>query len=1171
MKRKLVIILCIVAICGIAYAIDTGTRGISMLNGNKPNTGVGEIWVGSGNMTFSDGSNTGITLAELAAGAAGTVLSTATAAGAHGTLQYNNEGIIGGDLSARLDDNTGSMLFGSNHTTDTHNYTFRAGNNNRTSDDYAAVIGAYNEAGNYAFAGGTSSSANGLGSFAFGNDCHTSGPYSFAVGKLSWAPYDYSAAIGYNARADNYNAVSIGFNSRANANPSFALGNGAIAGGGSSVAIGTTYSTGSQSVSIGYLNSTDGNAATALGYSNDVDGQYGVAIGSEARIKGAYSIGIGRAARVGGDNSVQISLNSVGATTETADNAMSIIGGNMAVGKVAPTSQFEVNQGTRLNVSAGDYDTIISSDHITNMLQVDASLDKVNIGGDVAITSATTIGETLGVTGLSTLTGGVKTATISVPATSLAVGSNATTVEIGQAGSATSINGTTIIDDDTTVTGNLDVTGKVSAAEFVGAFFTTSTITAGGDVDTTGTFTSRATGSNSFAGKLGLGATSSSLSNVLNVRSTDDDNIAYWETTGSQNLSQYKAEGSSNGFWFGVSGYGSGCATFLDGTKTNTNMRLTNSGELIIPRGGISVSNPDAFDWGHKQTEYAYYKFEDTISSVSKNLTDSSFHWNDPATSKTFSGITTAAEERTTTGLIGNGLLFDGVNDYVNLGADFGEDFLKANHDFTVSVWWNTDNTSFTAAGRRIMYKRVTSPANNGIDINQIHASGQDRINITAYAGGVTFTKILTNINDYLWHNFVLTRSGSTLTWYVDGAVSLQTTNAAFVGSMANGSNWFLGTLSAATGWGYGKMDNFRCYPYAVSASQVSTLYNSRAGTNNTLDVYSSYDSPMFNILNASGSLATSGTLEVDGRSDLTSVTATSNAKINGSAKVAGRCDMTTLTLSPASPSTNGFRNKGTSKFDGRIDALSSQTIGTNFKVKGTSHLVGAVDLEAALTVTGNGGITVTPSAGVSALSANYAYTPVMALGTGGSGFTGYVATFSNSVASSGSLAYQGIKIQSGMAAQTTTKDNNFIDVYDGDGGLVGYGYWDNGALAWNRVSDSRTKSGITTSTIVAADKIRALPMRQYWRRGDATSQTIQGFIAQEVLPVIPEAVTSHTDRKTSETTLLFSDTRLIPYLWQFARETERENRQLKKRINQLENKVDAIDTRLSALEASHP
>lgn len=1157
MKRTMIIICSLIAVCGVAYAIDTGTRGISMSNGSKPGTSVGEIWVAGSSMHFADGANADLTLTELAAGGSGGGYTTATATGPHGAIQYNQNGVMAGLISSQIDHNTGSVLFGNNLTTDTYNYTFRAGNKNRTSGDYASVFGGFCQAGNYGFAGGTTSTANALGAVTFGNANHSSGTYSASFGNEAWSTGANSFSAGWFPHATGANSFAVGYKTSASGSNSAAIGDRTTATKTGAVSIGSlNTATGTSAVVAGYDSDGSGGYSVTIGRSNDNRSEDSVAIGSWNVIKSGAggNLALGYSAKVSGNTSAQLSLDS-GQTTETGTNCFSVVGGKMAVGKVAPTSQFEVNQNSRYNVSGGDYDTIISSDHITNMVQVDASLDKLNVGGDMAITSATTIGETLGVTGVITGYGGLKTADISASATALRVGSNATSVSIGYGGQ-TNVNSSLIVDDDTTVTGNIVATGNITANQFIGPFLTTSTISAGGNFDTTGTITSRSSGSSGIAGKLVVGKTSSTLSNVFTVWGTDGDNIVNLKSSDSQVLPRYRSSALTNGCWAGLSGYGSGSFGVFNSAKSAANLRLTEAGNLKIPRGGIETAVFGTALSCAPPREYAFYKFEDTISSVSKSLTDSAFRWNGAVTSKTFTGITTSGEERTTTGLLGNALAFDGVDDYINLGPSFGEEWMQANHDFTISLWWRNDNTSFTATGNRILYKRVTTPANNGFDVYQILTSGQDRFIWVTYIGGVTWTNIVYNKTDYAWHNYTLTRSGTTLVLYIDGTSFATSTNAAYSGSIANGNNWYIGSQTGSANFAKGSMDNFRCLPYALSATAVSKqIWNGGAGSNNTISQVLQYDSPSFVNVSLTGNQLTSGTAEVDGASEFNgTVTATGAMNVAGTFTPSGLLTATGTKQTFTSATATLLNVNTTSKFKGTT-TLAGSVIANGTKQSLTSATATLLNVDTTSKFKGAtthvNSVAITPGNGVVPLTVT------------GSALAGQVAVFSNPGNSS---AATGIKIQCGMNTPDTT-DCYFIDVYDSDGTVVGGAYYDNTNLTWLKASDANIKTAITTATLTGSEAVRKLRVAEFEKRDDPKHLKVNGFIAQEMQAVAPEAVSIHTNPSTGQQTMMISQEALIPYLWQYARDAQKETDALTKRVTTLEETIRSLEERLQAVE----
>jgi hypothetical protein len=105
------------------------------------------------------------------------------------------------------------------------------------------------------------------------------------------------------------------------------------------------------------------------------------------------------------------------------------------------------------------------------------------------------------------------------------------------------------------------------------------------------------------------------------------------------------------------------------------------------------------------------------------------------------------------------------------------------------------------------------------------------------------------------------------------------------------------------------------------------------------------------------------------------------------------------------------------------------------------------------------------------------------------------------------------------------------------------------GATSWSAVSDSRLKKNIKPLAYGLAEIISLNPVRFDYKEDNSNDSKRMGFIAQEVLPILPEVVAGD-----EETFYGLSTTELIPTMI--------------KAIQQLNAKVEALEARVVELEA---
>ncbi len=170
--------------------------------------------------------------------------------------------------------------------------------------------------GNYSFAAGHNTLANGLNSTALGRETVASGNYSFAAGLRT--------------TASGNNAIAFGNAGSAGGLSSFSAGEGAHASGFSSIALGSGV---------------------------QAYGDHSFAIGSYAQGQGIGSIAIGRKIQVGGNYSVGINLSDVYNSNFDTPNTFAIFGGNVGIGTGSPAHALHVatpaSNNAEINIQTG--------------------------------------------------------------------------------------------------------------------------------------------------------------------------------------------------------------------------------------------------------------------------------------------------------------------------------------------------------------------------------------------------------------------------------------------------------------------------------------------------------------------------------------------------------------------------------------------------------------------------------------------------------------------------------------------------------------------------------------------------------------------------------------------------------------------------------------------------
>lgn len=174
----------------------------------------------------------------------------------------------------------------------------------------------------------------------------------------------------------------------------------------------------------------------------------------------------------------------------------------------------------------------------------------------------------------------------------------------------------------------------------------------------------------------------------------------------------------------------------------------------------------------------------------------------------------------------GGSIIFDGVDDYVSLPANF------FNHNsgtpFTVSLWFKT-----SAAGVIFGQQNTSTPNNASGYTPAIYADSNGKIRTSCFWGGSTSNQSVStlNVTDNIWHNITVTFASNSQISYLDGnsfaTLSKTQTNYSSV------YYYFIGT-GMWTGWTSlvfspffnGNIANMFFYNRSLSVQEVQQNYN---------------------------------------------------------------------------------------------------------------------------------------------------------------------------------------------------------------------------------------------------------------------------------------------------------------------------------------------------------
>lgn len=166
-----------------------------------------------------------------------------------------------------------------------------------------------------------------------------------------------------------------------------------------------------------------------------------------------------------------------------------------------------------------------------------------------------------------------------------------------------------------------------------------------------------------------------------------------------------------------------------------------------------------------------------------------------------------------TAGKFGNGAAFDGVNDYINVGSTISN---QLTNRVSLSYWINiASNVSGNVVSKRGSPNVLQLTFTSGVPTFSIWQSNNTAVSATAPSS--------LSLNQ--WHHVVGITDGSRVNLYIDGVL---VNSAAYDGTMATDltSSLYIGSLNGASGWINAQIDETRIYNKALSAQEVTDLYN---------------------------------------------------------------------------------------------------------------------------------------------------------------------------------------------------------------------------------------------------------------------------------------------------------------------------------------------------------
>ncbi|TSC88932.1 MAG: thrombospondin N-terminal-like domain-containing protein [Parcubacteria group bacterium Gr01-1014_3] len=175
----------------------------------------------------------------------------------------------------------------------------------------------------------------------------------------------------------------------------------------------------------------------------------------------------------------------------------------------------------------------------------------------------------------------------------------------------------------------------------------------------------------------------------------------------------------------------------------------------------------------------------------------------------------------TATGVVGQALKFDGVNDYITIANPGADDF--GTGPMSVSAWYKTGSLGYMTP---IDNKQAgTNLAGFNLYVNTNTNTMRFRIANGAAQAETVGTKA---INDNQWHHSVGVRDGDTITLYTDGAQDGTPTTGVSAWDITSANTIQIAAYQSPGGFWNGPLDEIRLYNRVLSATEVAEIY--RAG-----------------------------------------------------------------------------------------------------------------------------------------------------------------------------------------------------------------------------------------------------------------------------------------------------------------------------------------------------
>ena len=172
-------------------------------------------------------------------------------------------------------------------------------------------------------------------------------------------------------------------------------------------------------------------------------------------------------------------------------------------------------------------------------------------------------------------------------------------------------------------------------------------------------------------------------------------------------------------------------------------------------------------------------------------------------------------------------ILLDGTNDFVTMGNASSLDF-DITDAFTISAWIKSDGSGqMTIASKALN----TTNRNKGYQFYELDTRLVFFMTANAASSDGLLIRTNNGITDNTWHQVAVTFNGNGLNTglnlYIDGALQTVARSGTLTDSIANTSEFNLGARANSEVFFSGNLDEVAVFDSELSASNISTIYNS--------------------------------------------------------------------------------------------------------------------------------------------------------------------------------------------------------------------------------------------------------------------------------------------------------------------------------------------------------